>query len=66
MARKSCYELMDKYYADAVRRHQEDREFRDPGSSFVNIEQIRKTKRVSHGNKLFFRVREDGSLERRT
>ena len=35
MARKSCYELMDKYYADAVRRHQEGRKFLDPGSSFL-------------------------------
>ena len=35
MARKSFYELMDKYYADAVRRHQEGRKFLDPGSSFL-------------------------------
>lgn len=66
MPRKSCYDLMDSYYAEAVCRVQEERELRDSGSYFVNIEQIRKTKRVSQGNELLFRMGEDGSLERRT
>lgn len=65
MSRKTCYELMDECYAEAVRKVQEDRQSRDPGSYFVNIEQIRKTKQVGQGNELLFRVGEDGALENR-
>lgn len=66
MGRKSSYERMDACYEDAVRKISEDRSFRDPASYFVNLEMIRKTKQVSHGNERLFYVAEDGSLLQRT
>lgn len=66
MARKSYRERMDAYYTDALRKVSEERLTRDPASYFINAEMIRKTKRISHGNKRMFCVGENGSLTRRT
>lgn len=66
MGRKNCYEQMEAYYTDALREVSEERLYRDPASYFVNVEMIRKTKRVSHGNERRFYVAKDGSLVRRT
>ncbi len=66
MGRKSCYERMDAYYADALSEISEERLNRDPASYFVNVEMIRKTERVSHGSERLFYVAEDGSLVQRT
>ena len=65
MGRKSCCERADECSAEAARRVREGKETRDPGSYFVNMDQNRTTNRARHGNKLFFRVKEDGSLEKR-
>lgn len=66
MARESCYERMDAYYEEALRKVSEERLSMDPASYFVNAEMIRKTERVSWGNERLFVVGEDGSLTRRT